>query len=96
VWKLKNLKKLGYRYMMEIIGLLAATLTTACWLPQALKTIRSKDTSGISLVTQVMFTVGVFLWLIYGIHLGNWPLMVANAVTFVLVSVILVLKLKHG
>jgi MtN3 and saliva related transmembrane protein len=96
VWKLKNLKELGYRYMMEIIGLLAATLTTACWLPQALKTIRSKDTSGISLVTQVMFTVGVFLWLIYGIHLGNWPLMVANAVTFVLVSVILVLKLKHG
>jgi MtN3 and saliva related transmembrane protein len=82
--------------MMEIIGLLAATLTTACWLPQALKTIRSKDTSGISLVTQVMFTIGVFLWLVYGIHLGNWPLMIANAITFVLVSVILVLKLKHG
>jgi MtN3 and saliva related transmembrane protein len=82
--------------MMEIIGLLAATLTTACWLPQALKTIRSKDTSGISLVTQVMFTIGVFLWLIYGIHLGNWPLMIANAITFVLVSIILVLKLKHG
>ena len=82
--------------MMEIIGLLAATLTTACWLPQALKTIRSKDTSGISLVTQVMFTLGVFFWLIYGIHLGNWPLMIANAVTFVLVSIILVLKLKHG
>jgi MtN3 and saliva related transmembrane protein len=82
--------------MMEVIGLLAATLTTACWLPQALKTIRSKDTSGISLVTQVMFTIGVFLWLVYGIHLGNWPLMIANAVTFVLVSVILVLKLKHG
>jgi MtN3 and saliva related transmembrane protein len=82
--------------MMEIIGLLAATLTTACWLPQALKTIRSKDTSGISLVTQVMFTIGVFLWLIYGIHLGNWPLMIANAITFVLVSIILVLKLRHG
>ncbi len=82
--------------MMEIIGLLAATLTTACWLPQALKTIRSKDTSGISLVTQVMFTLGVFLWLIYGLHLGNWPLIIANAITFVLVSIILVLKLRHG
>ena len=82
--------------MMEVIGLLAATLTTACWLPQALKTIRSKDTSGISLVTQVMFTIGVFLWLIYGLHLSNWPLIIANAVTFVLVTIILVLKLRHG
>lgn len=81
---------------MEVIGLLAATLTTACWLPQALKTIRSKDTSGISLVTQVMFTIGVFLWLIYGLHLSNWPLIIANAVTFVLVTIILVLKLRHG
>lgn len=82
--------------MMEIIGLLAATLTTACWLPQAFKTIRSKDTSGISLVTQVMFTLGVFFWLVYGLHLGNWPLIIANAITFVLVSIILVLKLRHG
>ncbi len=81
---------------MEVIGLLAATLTTACWLPQALKTIRSKDTSGISLVTQVMFTIGVFLWLIYGLHLSNWPLIIANAVTFVLVTIVLVLKLRHG
>ncbi len=82
--------------MMEIIGLLAAAFTTACWLPQALKTIRSQDTSGISLVTQIMFTVGVFLWLIYGLHLNNWPLIIANAITFVLVSIILVLKLRHG
>jgi MtN3 and saliva related transmembrane protein len=82
--------------MMEMIGIFAATLTTACWLPQALKTIRSKDTSGISLVTQIMFTLGVFLWLIYGVHLGNWPLIISNSVTFVLVSIILVLKLRHG
>ncbi len=81
---------------MEVIGLFAATLTTACWLPQALKTIRSKDTSGISLVTQMMFTLGVFLWLIYGLYLGNWPLIIANAITFVLVSIILALKLRHG
>ncbi len=82
--------------MIDAIGMLAALLTTACWLPQAVKTIRSKDTSAISLVTQVMFTIGVFLWLIYGLYLGNWPLIIANAITFVLVSVILVLKLKHG
>ncbi len=82
--------------LMENIGLVAATLTTACWVPQALKTIRSKDTSGISLLTQVMFTLGVFLWLIYGFYLENWPLIGANGITFLLVSTILALKIRHG
>jgi MtN3 and saliva related transmembrane protein len=81
---------------LEILGFIAAVVTTLCWLPQALKTIQSKDTSGLSLVTQGALTFGVVLWLIYGLLLGDGPLIFANAVTLVLVATILVLKLRYG
>jgi MtN3 and saliva related transmembrane protein len=81
---------------IELLGFVAAVLTTLCWLPQALKTIRSKDTKALSLVTQSAFTAGVGLWLAYGILIGNLPIIFANAVTFVLVATILVMKLRYG
>jgi MtN3 and saliva related transmembrane protein len=81
---------------IEILGFVAAVLTTLCWLPQALKTIRSKDTKALSLVTQGAFTVGVGLWLVYGILIGNLPIIFANSVTLVLVGTILGLKLRYG
>lgn len=81
---------------IEILGLVAATLTTFCWLPQAVRTIRTRDTRAISLVTQCAFTFGVLLWLIYGIAIGSAPLVLANSATFVLVSLILVMKLRYG
>lgn len=81
---------------IEILGLVAATLTTLCWLPQAARTIRTRDTRAISLVTQSAFTAGVALWLVYGIAIGSTPLILANAVTFVLVAVILAMKLRYG
>lgn len=81
---------------IEILGLVAATLTTLCWLPQAARTIRTRDTRAISLVTQCAFTAGVALWLVYGIAIGSTPLILANAVTFVLVAVILAMKLRYG
>jgi len=80
----------------EILGFVAAVLTTACWLPQALRTIRTKDTKSLSLVTQSAFTLGVALWLIYGIIAGNAPIIFANSITFVLVALILALKLRYG
>jgi MtN3 and saliva related transmembrane protein len=80
----------------EILGFVAAVLTTLCWLPQALKTIRSKDTKSLSLVTQSAFTAGVGLWLVYGLLIGDLPIIFANVVTFVLVTTILVLKLRYG
>jgi len=81
---------------LEWLGYVAATLTTLAFVPQAAKTIRSRDTSGISLGMYVVFVVGIVCWFGYGIALGSWPMILANAVTFVLASVILVLKLRHG
>jgi len=78
------------------MGYVAATLTTVAFVPQALKTIRSRDTSGISLAMYVVFTIGIAFWFGYGIVLGSWPMIVSNAITFVLAAVILTLKLRHG
>ncbi|MDH7453296.1 SemiSWEET transporter [Luteimonas composti] len=81
---------------LEWLGYLAATLTTLAFVPQAAKTIRSRDTSGISLGMYVVFIVGVGCWFGYGLALGSWPMILANAVTFVLAALILALKLRHG
>lgn len=81
---------------LEWMGYVAATCTTLSFIPQAAKTIRTRDTSGISLWMYVVFTFGIMCWFGYGIFLGSWPMIVSNAITFVLSSVILALKLKHG
>ena len=81
---------------IEFLGFSAAALTTLCWVPQALQTIRTRDTSGISLWTQSLFALGIMLLLIYGVLLMSWPLISANAVSLLLVLVILTMKLRHG
>jgi MtN3 and saliva related transmembrane protein len=81
---------------LEILGFVAAILTTLCWLPQAFKTLRTKDTKSLSLVTQSALTLGVSLWLLYGILVGNAPIIFANAFTFVIVALILAMKLRYG
>ena len=78
------------------IGYLAAALTTVAFVPQALHTLRSRDTRGISLAMYAIFTVGVACWLGYGMMLGSWPMILANVVTLALSAAILVLKLRHG
>ena len=80
----------------EWIGYVAATLTTLSFLPQAIKTIRTRDTRGISLGMYVAFTLGVACWFGYGIVLMSWPMIVSNLVTLGLSATILVLKLRHG
>lgn len=82
--------------LVEAIGIVAACLTTFCWLPQAVRTIRTRDTRALSLWTQAAFAAGVFLWLVYGLMVGSTPLIFANAVTLVLASTILTLKLRYG
>lgn len=81
--------------MGEYFGYIAAFLTTFSFLPQALKTIKEKDTKSISLVMYLMFTFGVFSWLLYGIFTKDLPLLLANLVTFILAVIILSLKLKY-
>jgi MtN3 and saliva related transmembrane protein len=79
----------------ELIGYLAATLTTASFLPQAIMTIKTRDTTSLSLSMYSMFALGVLLWLIYGIYLSNKAIIIANAVTFVLAVLILGFKIYN-
>ena len=81
---------------LEWMGYAAATCTTLSFIPQAVKTIRSRDTSGISLGMYVVFTLGVACWFGYGLVLGSWPMIVSNVITFGLSLTILVMKLRHG
>lgn len=78
----------------DLIGFVAAILTTASFVPQAWHTWRTRDLSGISLTMYAMFTIGVALWLVYGIVDGAWPVIIANLVTLVLASTILAMKLR--
>jgi MtN3 and saliva related transmembrane protein len=81
---------------IELVGYIAACFTTLCWLPQAVRTIRTKDTRAISLITQCFFAVGISLWLIYGIALNSWPVILSNVVTLPLVLIVVAMKLRHG
>ena len=83
-------------FTIEFIGMVAATLTTACWIPQAMRTIRTKNTGGISLISQLLLVAGIGLWLVYGLAIGSWPLIIANAITFLMVSIVLALKIRYG
>jgi MtN3 and saliva related transmembrane protein len=77
---------------VEWIGSLAACLTTGSFIPQAWLTFRTRDVSGISLGMYSAFTLGVALWLVYGLALGSWPMTVANLVTLSLAVTILGMK----
>jgi MtN3 and saliva related transmembrane protein len=79
----------------EFIGYAAAILTTSSFIPQAVKVIKTKNTQGISLIMYVMFSIGVALWLIYGIMLKNIPIALANSITLSLALVILYFKLRQ-
>jgi MtN3 and saliva related transmembrane protein len=82
--------------MPEMIGYLAATLTTASFLPQAILTIRTKDTESLSLSMYSLFTLGVFCWLIYGLYLSDKAIIFANAITLVLAASILYFKIYNA
>lgn len=81
--------------MTELAGYIGAFLTTISFLPQAIQTIKTRDTSGISLAMYAMFVVGVVFWLIYGILLNNITIIVANIVTLSLAGIVLVIKMQN-
>ena len=81
---------------IDTLGYVAATLTTASFVPQAWLTFRTRDVSGISLAMYSVFTLGIALWLIYGLFIEAWPVVIANVVTFVLAAAILTMKLSMG
>jgi MtN3 and saliva related transmembrane protein len=79
----------------DLVGYAAAILTTTAFVPQVIKSWQTRDLSGVSLTMYSLFTAGVALWLVYGIILGAWPIIVANTITVALASVMLVLKVIH-
>lgn len=80
----------------ELLGLIAGTLTTLAFLPQVIKTFKSRSAKDISLGMFILFSAGVALWLVYGIRLGAVPIIAANAVTLILSLAILVMKFWFG
>ncbi|MFI3219922.1 MAG: SemiSWEET transporter [Methylococcales bacterium] len=81
--------------MIGYLGYLAATLTTASFLPQAILTIKTKDTQSLSLTMYTLFTLGVFCWLIYGIYIANKAIIFSNSITFILAASILSFKIYN-
>jgi len=82
--------------LTDLVGTLAACLTTLSFLPQAWLTFRTRDVRGVSLGMYSVFAVGVALWLAYGLLLRAWPIVIANAVTLALALTILAMKLRYG
>ncbi len=80
----------------EILGFLAAVCTTASFVPQVWHILKTRDTRALSLMMYLLFTVGVVLWLVYGIMIGSAPVIVANSITLVLALVILTCKVRWG
>lgn len=77
------------------VGTIAATLTTTAFAPQAAKAWRSRSTADVSLAMFLMLTSGITLWLVYGLLIGNGPLIAANTVTLVLALAILAAKIRY-
>jgi MtN3 and saliva related transmembrane protein len=80
----------------DAVGYIAATLTTIAFVPQAWKTWKTRSAAGVSLRMYAIFTAGVALWLVYGLMIRAWPVVIANIVTLVLALFILVMRLKLG
>ncbi len=82
--------------VIDTLGYLAAALTTGSFLPQAWLTFRTRNVSGISLSMYSAFTLGIVLWLAYGLMLGAWPVIIANGITLALAAAILAMKIVLG
>jgi len=81
--------------MFDYIGFAAAIITTSSFIPQAIKTWKTRNTQGISLIMYIFFTFGVLLWLIYGIGVKDYPIILANGVSIGLSAFILYVKIQN-
>jgi len=81
---------------IDWLGAIAASLTTTSFIPQVWQVWRSRHTKDISLGMYAIFTGGVIMWLLYGIMLGSWPIIIANGITALLAGTVLLMKLRFG
>ena len=85
-----------FNFNIESFGYLAAILTTLAFLPQLIKTLKTKKAEDVSLITLIMFLTGVLSWIIYGYRIASTPILVANIVTFILNLLILIFKISFS
>lgn len=78
-----------------MIGLVAGILTTSSLLPQLLKTIKTRSSGDLSLVMLLMFWIGIVCWLVYGMMVNEWPIIASNSVTLVMVSILVICKIRY-
>jgi len=88
-------KKMFSNFLIKYIGFIAAFCTTFAFFPQAVKVWKTKSTKDISLHMFIIFTIGIFSWLVYGFSISDIPLILANSVTFLLSLFILIYKIKY-
>lgn len=79
----------------HVIGYIAALFTTISFLPQAVKTIKSRNTEGISLLMYIFLVAGIGFWIIYGIAINNHTIIISNSITFVLAGLVLITKIRN-
>lgn len=80
--------------LANLIGFVAAILTTIAFVPQVIKVFRTRSTRDVSIGMYALFMTGVAMWFCYGVMIGSWPVMAANAVTLVLAGLVLVMKIR--
>lgn len=83
------------KIIVEILGYISATLTTIAFLPQIIKTLKTKSAKDVSMGMFVLFTIGVFLWAVYGVLTNTYPVLIANVVIFCLSLTQIILKIKY-
>jgi len=81
--------------MNELIGLLAGLCTTIAFIPQIIKTIRTGDTSGISLTMYIIYVTGVILWITFGVLIGSLAVVATNSVCVLLAGAVLAMKIRN-
>lgn len=81
--------------LVDYVGYLAALLSSLCWVPQAVQILRTRDTHSLSLPTNLLLLSAVSLWLIYGLMLGDWPIIIANVISVSFVGMIVIAKLIY-
>lgn len=85
-----------YTELIDLVGIIAGVLTTIAFFPQLLKIWKSKSARDVSLVMMITFSLGVFLWIVYGLAIGAMPIIAANVVTLTLALLILFLKIRYS
>lgn len=81
---------------ISIVGFMAATITTVGFIPQTVKTIRTKQANDVSLWMYIILAIGIILWLVYGLYNNDLPLILANSITFILLLPVLFIKIKKS